>query len=171
MLLKPAPDGTGIIAGGAVRAVVEAAGITNIMTKSLGSANPHNVVRATIAGLDSLKDPALLARLRGKDIGDLARERVSRTDSSSAGLRPAEKQMANQRTDTKGGTVKVTLMMSPVGFNRNQGTVVRSLGLRRIRHSVELKDTPETRGMIHKVRHLVTVEYEDRHDELNDSRI
>jgi large subunit ribosomal protein L30 len=65
--------------------------------------------------------------------------------------------MANQRTDTKGGTVKVTLTVSPVGFNRNQLTVVRSLGLRRIRHSVELKDTPEPRGLIHKVRHLVEV--------------
>jgi large subunit ribosomal protein L30 len=66
--------------------------------------------------------------------------------------------MANQRTDTKGkGTVKVTLAISPTGFNRNQGIVVRSMGLRRIRHTVELKDTPETRGMIHKVRHLVTV--------------
>jgi large subunit ribosomal protein L30 len=67
--------------------------------------------------------------------------------------------MANQRTDSKkSGTVKVTLMKSPTGFNRKQGTVVLSLGLRRIRHTVELKDTPETRGMIHKVRHLVTVE-------------
>jgi large subunit ribosomal protein L30 len=66
--------------------------------------------------------------------------------------------MANQRTDTKGtGTIKVTLAISPTGFNRNQGIVVRSMGLRRIRHTVELKDTPETRGMIHKVRHLVTV--------------
>ena len=67
--------------------------------------------------------------------------------------------MANQRTDSKrGGTVKVTLVRSPIGFERNQETVVRGLGLRRIRHCVELRDTPEIRGMIHKVRHLVEVE-------------
>ena len=66
--------------------------------------------------------------------------------------------MANERTDSRGGTVKVTLIKSPIGFNGTQGEVVRSLGLRRIRHTVELKDTPAMRGMIHKVRHLVTVE-------------
>jgi large subunit ribosomal protein L30 len=66
--------------------------------------------------------------------------------------------MANQRTDAKGGTVSVTLVKSPIGFDGKQATVVRGLGLRRIRHTVVLKDTPATRGMIHKVRHLVEVQ-------------
>jgi small subunit ribosomal protein S5 len=71
VLLKPAPDGTGIIAGAAVRAVVESAGVTNVLTKSLGTANPHNVVRAAFTALAELKDPSRIARLRGKDAAEL----------------------------------------------------------------------------------------------------
>ena len=54
-------------------------------------------------------------------------------------------------------TVRITLVRSPIGFNKNQATVVQSIGLRRMHHTVSLADTPETRGMIFKVRHLVTV--------------
>src|SRR5258705_13290664 len=68
VLLKPAPDGTGIIAGAAVRAVVESAGVTHGLAKSLGSAKPHNRVRAAVPGLAGLKEPAQLMRLPRKGL-------------------------------------------------------------------------------------------------------
>jgi small subunit ribosomal protein S5 len=71
VLIKPASQGTGVIAGGAVRAVMQAVGVHDVRTKVLGSTNPHNVVRATFDGLLKMKDPMELARLRGKQVEDL----------------------------------------------------------------------------------------------------
>ena len=71
VLLKPAAQGTGVIAGGAVRLVLQALGVHNVRTKILGSSNNHNVVRATFNGLTRMKDPMEVARLRGKQVEEL----------------------------------------------------------------------------------------------------
>ena len=71
VLLKPAPEGTGVIAGGAVRAVMTSAGVQNVLTKSLGTANPHNVIKATFDALTQLRDRAEVSALRGKSVEEL----------------------------------------------------------------------------------------------------
>ncbi|MBZ5532496.1 MAG: 30S ribosomal protein S5 [Acidobacteriia bacterium] len=71
VLLKPAPEGTGVIAGGAVRAVMTSAGVQNVLTKSLGSANPHNVIKATFNALNQLRDRKEVASMRGKSVQEL----------------------------------------------------------------------------------------------------
>src|SRR6202050_5212417 len=71
VLLKPAPEGTGVIAGGAVRAVMTSAGVQNVLTKSLGTANPHNAIKARFRGLVQLRNKADVAAMRGKTVEEL----------------------------------------------------------------------------------------------------
>ena len=80
-MLKPAREGTGVIAGGPVRAVVQACGIPNVLTKSIGSHNPHNVVKATINALEQLRDIKAVREMRGLDI---SRPDAARPDAVKA---------------------------------------------------------------------------------------
>lgn len=83
VLLKPAPEGTGVIAGGAVRAVMEVAGIQNVLTKSIGTSNPHNVVKATFDALINLKDANRVAEMRGRTAADLGVRTESKEETKA----------------------------------------------------------------------------------------
>ena len=155
MLLKPAAPGTGVIAGGAARAILEAAGVHDVLAKSLGSSNAINVSRATIEGLRSLRRPDEVAALRGK----------SPEEVSSAGmLRAYRERKAQSRhgepteVSVTMATLRITHVRSAIGTKPKQRGTLRALGLRKINHTVELPDRPEIRGMVAKVPHLVRVE-------------
>jgi small subunit ribosomal protein S5 len=99
VLLKPASDGTGVIAGGGVRAVVELAGIANVLTKCIGSNNPHNMVRATMAALGMLQRPDDVAARRGKTLAELRGDRGRSEAETGRGRVEAETARARAEAD------------------------------------------------------------------------
>ena len=132
VILKPAPEGRGVIAGASVRSVVELAGIKNITTKSYGSRNSINTVKATFEGLKSLRSAEKIAALRGKKFSD--------------------------RRLIMDKKLKITLIKSTSGRLEKQKRTVEALGLTKIHSSVIVNDNDAVRGMIFVVKHLVKVE-------------
>ena len=136
--MQPASDGTGVIAGGGMRAVLECAGVRNVLAKSYGSRNPINVVRATVMALANVNSPETHRR---------EARQVARRDP---GLSRYGSTMANKQ-------IKVTLVKSLAGQLKNIQASVRGLGLRRPHQTVQVADTPQNRGMIYAAKHLLKV--------------
>ena len=133
VLIKPATPGTGVIAGGAARAVMELAGVTDCFAKSLGTDNVMNVVKATAEGLKNMESPEQVSERRGMSVSKIYGWKEKKT-------------------------LRITQVKSSIGYKEDQGKTLRALGLGKINRSVEQVDNESVRGMIFKVKHLVKVE-------------
>ena len=154
VLLRPASEGTGVIAGGGVRAVLELAGIRDILAKSLGNPNPINLLKATVNGLKSLRRPEEVAAIRGKAVHEILFPRQEdRGARGGSGSRPRDHRDRRQMAK-----LTITQTRSQIGQTESHRGTLRALGLGKIGRSVEREDTPETLGMLRKVRHLVRIE-------------
>ena len=157
VLLRPASEGTGVIAGGGVRAVLELGGVRDILAKSLGTTNPINMLKATVNGLQRLRTPEDVALARGLTVAQ-----VLPIPKVAAEEPAAEEPVAEPDGPRKRGagvkTLKITQVRSQIGQTPKHRGTLRALGLGKIGRSVERPESPELAGMLRKVRHLVRVE-------------
>ena len=135
VFIKPASHGTGVVAGGAMRAVLESVGITDVLAKSKGSSNPHNLVKATINALAEMRDARMVAQNRG-----VSMEKVFR---GYGGFFMS--------------TIKIKQVKSRIGAPADQKRTLDALGLKKLNRVVEHEETPSILGMVAKVKHLVAI--------------
>ena len=164
VFLRPASEGTGVIAGGGVRAVLELAGIRDVLAKSLGTTNPINMAKATVDGLKHLRRPEDVARQRGKTIREVL-PLPRGYDAVKVAAAAAAAAEAGRRGSRRGGagmsTVKVTQVRSTIGQSKKHEGTIRALGLGKIGRSAEHTESPELAGQLRHVAHLVKVEGKD----------
>jgi small subunit ribosomal protein S5 len=147
VLLRAAPPGTGIIAGGPMRAVFETLGMQDVVAKSLGSSNPHNMVKATFARCSHVTSPRAVAARRGKKVSEIV----------SAARRAAEAR-ARRRKRWKAEEDRYGRPdRQPDRAPADQRATLIGLGLNKLHRRRTLGDTPAVRGMINKVSHLVRI--------------
>ncbi len=157
VLMKPAAPGTGVIAGGAARIILEEAGVHDILCKSLGSANHINVARATIAGLKSLQRPDEVAKRRGLPADEFVPKGMLKAynDRQKGGHGDRRGRLMS---DESTRSLTVTQVKSGAHAKPKTRGTLRALGLGRIGKTNTLPDRPEIRGMLARVPHLVHVE-------------
>ena len=158
VMLKPASEGTGVIAGAGVRAVLELGGVRDILAKSLGTANPINLLMATVDGLKNLKRPEEVAKLRGKTVAEVIKPHSEVVAEQAAAVEAAAGCRGRGRVMAK---LRITQVRSTIRTRPEHRGTMRALGLRKINQTSVHEDSPVLQGMLRKVASLVKVENDE----------